>query len=233
MAALRGLGTAATLLGMSRFGIPSDHALGVTVGDLRVFAKRLGRSHDLAAGLWATGCYEARMVASMIDVPTRVTPLQMDQWVHDFDNWAICDTVCFNLFNVTPHAWGKIHEWSSLEAEFEKRAAFALLWCLPRTRTNTNNAAFIDALALIEREAHDDRNFVKKAINMALRSIGKRNAELNAAAISTARRLAAAKDKCARWVGSHALRELTSKAVASRLAKRSGTPKGIAGFRTG
>ena len=127
MATLQSLSTATTLAGMARFGIPSNHALGVTVADMRTLAKELGRSHELAAALWDTGCYEARMVASMIDESAVVTPQQMDAWCRDFDNWAICDTVCFNLFNATPHAWSKIHEWSDRVAEFEKRAAFALL----------------------------------------------------------------------------------------------------------
>jgi 3-methyladenine DNA glycosylase AlkD len=220
LAALGDLSTESTLAGMVRFGIPSTHALGVTMADMRTLAKSLGQSHELAADLWATGCYEARMVASMIEAPALVTPIQMDQWCRDFDSWAICDTVCFNLFNVTAHAWEKIHEWSSREAEFEKRAAYALLWCLPRRKASADNAAFIAALGLIEREACDERNFVKKAVNMALRSIGKRNTELNAAAIETARRLAVANNKTSRWIGSHALRELASPAVVSRLAKR-------------
>ncbi len=216
---LRDLSTPSTVAGMARFGIPSDHALGVTVADMRVLAKSLGPNHALAAELWSTGCYEARMVASMIDDPSLVTPRQMENWCRDFDSWAICDTVCFNLFNATPHAWNKIHEWSARQLEFEKRAAFALLWCLPRGKTASPNAAFVDALSLIEREAHDERNFVRKSINMAFRSIGKRNLALNAAATATARRLVVAKDKSARWVGSHALLELASTAVATRLKK--------------
>jgi 3-methyladenine DNA glycosylase AlkD len=218
MAALRELSTAATLAGMARFGIPSDHALGVTMADMRTLAQGLGQDHELAAALWATGCYEARMVASMIDDPARVTPSHMDHWCRDFDNWALCDTVCFNLFNATPHAWAKIYEWSAREPEFEKRAAFALLWCLPRRKIHTDTAAFSAALALIEREAHDERHFVKKALNMALRSMGKRNAALHEAARATAQRLAQAKSTSARWIGSHALRELNSPAVISRLA---------------
>ena len=119
-----------TRVGLARFAIPSEHALGVTVRDLRLLAKQLGRNHALAAALWQTGIYEARMLTAFIDEPARVTPAQMDRWSRDFDNWAICDTLCFALFDRTPHAWAKVAQWSKRSNEFEKRAAFALLWAL-------------------------------------------------------------------------------------------------------
>lgn len=209
-----------TLDGMARYAIPSDHALGVSVADIRVLAKRLGRSHELAAGLWDTGVYEARMLTSFVDEPGRVTSAQMDRWCRDFDNWGICDTLCFHLFDRTPHAWDKVSKWASWKDEFGKRAAFALLWGLTVHDKQAGDERFIQGLRLIERAASDDRNFVKKAVNMALRAIGKRNPALNAAAVAVARRLADSPEPAARWVGKDALRELTSPGVSRRLAAR-------------
>jgi 3-methyladenine DNA glycosylase AlkD len=201
----------ATRDGMARYAIPSDKALGVAMRDIKALGKKIGRNHQLAAALWDTGVYEARMAASFIDDPAQVTPEQMDRWCRDFDNWAFCDALSFNLFDRTPHAWAKVTEWSTRRKEFEKRTAFALLWSLTVHDKNVGNAPFLDGLALIEREAGDDRHFVKKAVNMALRAIGKRNPVLNAAAVKVARRLAASDDATARWIGTDALRELTTR----------------------
>lgn len=206
--------------GMARYAIPADKAFGVSVGDLQQYAKKLGRSHELAAALWKSGWYEARILAAYLDEPERVTPAQMDGWCRDFDNWAICDTVCFALFDRTPHAWRKVKEWSGRRPEFAKRAAFALLWGLTVHDKQAEDNRFAHGLALIERAADDERNFVKKAVNMALRAIGKRNPALHTAAVALARRLADAHDVTARWIGTDALRELTSPAVSKRLAGR-------------
>lgn len=206
--------------GMARYAIPSDNAFGVSVADIRALAKRLGRNHDLAAALWATRWYEARMLTSFVDEPARVTPAQMDRWCRDFDNWAICDTVCFHLFDRTPHAWAKVAQWYDRREEFVKRAAFALLWGLTVHDKKAADAEFVDGLRFIEHAATDERHFVKKAVNMALRAIGKRNPALNAAAVATARRLADSPQATARWVGKDALRELTSPAVIRRRATR-------------
>lgn len=207
----------ATRDGMARYGLPSDHALGTTMANMLALAKRLGRDHALAAALWDTGVYEARMVAAMIDDPAQVTAAQMDRWCEDFDNWGICDTVCFKLFDRTPHAWTKVAQWSGKRDEFVKRAAFALLWGLTVHDKRAANAAYVEGLRLIERAAIDERHFVKKAVNMALRAIGKRNRALNAAAVATAERLAASPNAAAKWVGRDALRELASPALARRL----------------
>ena len=204
---LRDHATPATRIGMARYGIPSDNALGVTVADLKVLAKRLGRNHELAAALWDTGVYEARMLCSFLDEPPRVTPEQMDAWCADFDSWAICDSVCFNLFDRTQHAWSKVAEWSERSVEFERRAAFALLWGLTTHDKGAPDDRFLDGLRAIERAAGDDRNFVKKAVNMALRATGKRNPILRAAAIETAQRLSESPDTAARWIGKDALRD--------------------------
>jgi len=205
---------------MARYGIPSDHALGVTMSDIKTLGRELGRNHRLAAALWDTGVYEARMLASFIDDPGQVTPAQMDRWCGDFDNWALCDALSFNLFDRTAHAWAKVRQWSRCRGEFEKRTAFALLWALTVHDKAAGDRLFLEGLALIEREADDERHFVTKAINMALRAVGKRNPALNAAAVEVARRLNGSPRSAARWVGGHALRELTSAAVRKRLNAR-------------
>jgi 3-methyladenine DNA glycosylase AlkD len=206
--------------GMARYGLPSANAFGVTMADMKVLAKRLGRNHELAAALWETGWYEARMLTSFVDEPARVTPAQMDRWCRDFDNWGICDTVCFHLFDRTPHAWRKVAQWHDRREEFVKRAAFALLWGLTVHDKHAADEPFAEGLLFVERAAGEERHFVKKSVNMALRAIGKRNPALNAAAVAVARRLADSTQAAARWVGKDALRELTSPAVTRRLAAR-------------
>jgi len=217
---LKSHSTKATLDGMARYALPSDKALGVAYKDMKALGKRLGRNHELAAALWSTGVYEARMVASMVDDPAQVTPAQMDRWCKDFDNWGICDTMCFNLFDRTPHAWAKVTQWSRSKHEFVNRTAFALLWSLSVHDKRAGNELFVEGLVLIERAADDERNFVRKAVNMALRAGGKRNPALNAAAVVLARRLAGSPNATARWVGKDALKELRSPGVMRRLALR-------------
>ena len=214
---LKSHSTKATLDGMARYAIPSDKAFGVAVKDIKALGKKLGRNHELALALWDTGAYEARMLCSFVDDPAQVTPAQMDRWCRDFDNWGICDTICFHLFDRTPHAWAKVAQWSNKRKEFEKRTAFALLWSLALHDKRAGDEQFVHGLALIERAAADERNFVKKGVNMALRAIGRRNRALNAAAVAVARRLADSQEAAARWVGRDALRELTSPAVTKRL----------------
>jgi 3-methyladenine DNA glycosylase AlkD len=216
MAALRSVATDHDLANLDRFGIDAPNALGVSMANLQKIAKRLGRDHDLAAALWATGVYEARMLASLVDDPDRVTPEQMDAWRAEFDNWAIADTVCFKLFDQSPHAFAKIGEWAGLNDEFGRRAAFALLACLALHEKKAGDQPFLDGLALIERAAGDERNFVKKAVNWALRAIGLRDSPvLKAAALDSAHRLAASPEPSARWIGKDAVRAL-AKASAVR-----------------
>lgn len=215
---LRQHGTKANRDGMARYAVPSDKAFGVSMKQIQLLAKELGRDHALAAALWETGWYEARMLTAYIDEPERVTSAQMDRWSRQFDNWAICDTLAFALWDRTPHAWRKVEQWAPRREEFIKRTAFALLWSLTVHDKDATDPQFIRGLALIEQAATDERNFVKKAVNMALRAIGKRNVALNAAAAKTATRLAGSTDATAQWVGKHALRELTSAAVKRRIA---------------
>ena len=213
-------GTRRNREGMARYGIVSDKAFGVSGATMAPLIKRLGRDHDLAARLWDTGWLEARVLASFIDEPARVGPRQMDRWIKEFDNWAVCDSVCMHLFDRTPHAWRKAAQWARRRREFEKRAAFATIAALAVHDKRAADPQFLDVLPLIEAAAADGRNFVSKAVNWALRQIGKRNLALNAAAIAVARRLAASEQRASRWVGSDALRELTSAAVQKRLANQ-------------
>lgn len=205
-----------------RYAIHTDKAFGVKMATIQALAKRLGRSHALAEALWDTGCYEARMLCAYVDEVTAVTPAQMDRWAADFDNWAICDTLCFSLWDRTPHAFDRIHAWAARDEEFVKRASFALLASVALHGKGLPDEPFLAALALIEPAAEDDRNFVKKGVNWALRAIGGRRRLLNAEAISVAGRLAASKAPAPRWVGKDALKALTSPTLQERLAKKPG-----------
>jgi len=206
--------------GMARYAIVSDNVLGVSVANIRLLGKRLGRNHELAHALWKTGVYEARMLTSFVADPARVTPSEMDRWCRDFDNWAICDTLCFHLLDRTPHAFAKVKSWSDERVEFVKRAAFALLASLALHDKATSDGPFLATLPLIERAATDERNFVKKGVSWALRGVGRRSAALHAAAVALARRLVDSPEAAARWVGRDALRELTSAAVVRQVAAK-------------
>lgn len=210
----------ATLDGMARYAIPSDHALGVAMRDIKLLGKQLGRNQKLAEALWKTGVYEARMLASFVGDPEQITASQMDRWCKEFDNWAFCDAMCFNLFDRTPHAWAKVAKWSGSKEEFVKRTAFALLWSLSVHDKGADDELFINGLTYIEHASDDDRNFVKKAVNMALRATGKRNRVLHDAAVAVARRLADGPNATARRIGKDALREITSQSVTQRVERR-------------
>jgi 3-methyladenine DNA glycosylase AlkD len=219
--------------GLTRFGITATSALGVSMGNVQAVAKRLGRDHDLAAALWATGIYEARLLAAYVDDPKLVTATQMDRWARDFDNWAVCDTLCFALFDRTAHAWSKPAKWAGSRHEFVKRAAFALLASLAGHDKKAADRQFLDALPLIEEAAVDPRNFVKKGVSWALRHIGQRNPRLHVEAVETARRLADSSDAAARWVGKDALREFARPATQRRLATASTKRKPVRKSGTG
>ena len=206
--------------GMARYAIPSGKAFGVPVRVLQAKAKEVGRNHELALALWATGWYEARMLAVFVDDPARVTPAQMDRWCRDFDSWAICDTACLHLFDRTPHAWDKVALWSRRRDEFVRRSAFALLAALAQHDKRSGDGPFARALPLIESAAEDERNFVKKAVNWALRAVGGRSPALHEAATAAAARLAKSEVASARGVGKDALRQLASAATQKRIAAR-------------
>ena len=207
----------ANLAGMAQYGMAVDKRLGVAVPEMRRIAKATGKDHVLAAQLWATGIAEARIVASMIAVPAQLTAQEMDTWVADFNSWDVCDQVCMNLFEKSPFAWQKIAEWSEREEEFVKRAAFALIARLAWHDKQASDEEFIRVLPVIQRGATDGRNFVKKAVNWALRNIGKRNARLNQAALEAAREIECLDSKTARWIAADAIRELESTEVQQRL----------------
>jgi len=201
---------------MARYAIVAPKAFGVSVATIRDLGKRVGRDHQLALALWKTGYYEARMLAPFVDEPARVTRAQMDRWAKDFDNWAICDGLCLHLFDKTPHAWPAINAWSRRREEFVKRAAFALLASVALHDKKAPDAPFLKSLRLIERASTDERNFVKKGVSWALRSVGHRNRTVHTAAVRMAKKLAASPDATARWIGKDALGDLQRPLVLRR-----------------
>ena len=207
----------ANVAGMARYGINPENTLGISIPALRAIAKEIGKDHDLAQELWASGVHEARILAAFIDDPKQVTEAQMEQWVADFDSWDVCDQVCGNLFDRTAYAYPKALDWSSREEEFVKRAGFALMAWLPVHDKKARDEQFEIFFPAILRASTDGRNYVRKAVNWALRNIGKRNRALNQRAIATAQKIARIDSKTAHWIASDALKELTSLAIQSRL----------------
>lgn len=204
------------MAGMARFGINTKKAFGVPVPSLRTMAKEIGKSHLLAQQLWKSRIHEARILASMIDDPRMVSAEQMEKWVRDFDSWDICDQCCGNLFDKTEFAYRKAVEWSGRNQEFVKRAGFVLMAELAVHDKEAHDKEFVKFLSIIENHSIDDRNFVKKAVNWALRQIGKRNLNLNKIAIQTAKRIQQIDSKTAKWIASDALRELISETIQKR-----------------
>jgi 3-methyladenine DNA glycosylase AlkD len=234
LAELRSLGSEKNRAGMARYAINVDNAFGVAVPEIRKMARRLGADHDLALALWATGNHEARLLACFVDDPAAVTENQLEAWARDFDSWDICDQATTSLFDQTPFAWSKALAWSGRDEEWVKRGGFALMAGLAVHDKSAADRAFLTLLPAIEREAPDPRNFVKKAVNWALRNIGKRNRVLHAAATACAERIRDAAIeraggprggdagvRAARWVAADALRELASDKVQARLKNQS------------
>ena len=202
---------------MTRFGINPNNTLGISVRDIRTIAKQIGKDHDLAQKLWSSGIHEARILASIVDDPRFVSEEQMDRWVKEIDSWDICDQCCGNLFDKTTFAYKKAKEWSKNDKEFVKRAGFSLIAYLAVHDTKASDKEFTKFLSAIKSAATDDRNFVKKAVNWALRQIGKRTIVLNREAIETAKEIQKIDSKSAKWIASDALRELMGRAVQERL----------------
>lgn len=207
------------LEGMARYGMVVERRLGVSIPEMRKMAKEYGMDHNLALQLWETKIPEAKILAAMIDDPRKLTEKQMEEWVKDINSWDICDQVCMNLFEKTPLAWKKILEWSEREEEFVKRTAFALMACLAWHDKEAEDEKFIKLFPILKSGATDERNFVKKSVNWALRNIGKRNPNLNKAAIKAAKEIQRIDSKAARWIAFNAIRELESEAVQRRLTK--------------
>ncbi|HIH19749.1 TPA: DNA alkylation repair protein [Candidatus Micrarchaeota archaeon] len=209
---LKSMRNPSNIAGMARFGISSKNTLGVPIPELRKMAKAMGKNHSLAQRLWSSGIHEGRILASMVDEPAKITEKQMDAWIKDFDSWDVCDEVCMNLFDKTPFAFKKAKEWTSRKREFEKRAGFALMAVLAVHDKTTADEKFIkEFFPLIKKQATDERNFVRKAVNWALRQIGKRNNKLRGKAIKIAGEIQKLNSKSAKWIASDALRELKSK----------------------
>ena len=205
------------LEGMARYGMSLEKRLGVKIPQLRKLAKQIGKDHDLALALWQTGIAEAKILAAMIDRPGDVTSDQMEKWVLGFDSWDVCDQVCMNLFDRTPHALEKIRAWAVREEEYVKRAAFALIAVLAWHDKVMENRAFLDLIPVIMTGASDERNYVKKGVSWALRHIGKRNSALHVAAIQAATELSNSENRSQRWVGKDVLKDITRASVVERL----------------
>ena len=229
---LRSMGSERDRAGMARYGIKVDDAFGVSIYELRRIAKRLGRDHELAQELWAAGYHETRLLACFVDDPAAVTEAQMEAWAADFDSWDLCDQATTSLLDLTPFAWDTAREWAGRSEEFVRRGGFALMAGLAVHDRGATDGDFKGLLPLIETGAWDERNFVKKAVNWALRNIGKRDRALNAAALACAQRIRAAADeraggprggdaaaRAARWVANDALRELASEKIQARMKR--------------
>jgi len=216
---MRAKGDAKAVEGMAKFGISKENTLGISIPTLRGFAKRLGKNHSLALALWKSGVHEARILAAMVDDPEKVTKKQMDNWVEEFDSWDVCDQCCGCLFDKTPYAYDKAVEWSVRREEFVKRAGYVLMAELAIYDKEAGDTKFLEFFEAIERGSTDSRNFVKKAVNWAVRQIGKRNLRLNREAQKLAVKISRLDSSSAKWVASDALRELRSSSVQARLRR--------------
>ncbi len=225
LAELRALGSEEGRAGMARFGINVEKAFGVSMAAQRPLQRKYRRDHELALALWKSGYHEARILAALIDDANKVTPRQMDAWAADFDSWDICDQACMKLFARSPFAAEKIAKWAKDDREFVRRAAFATIAGYAVHAKAAPDKEFLPFLKIIEAHATDERNFVRKAVNWALRQIGKRSTTLHKPALALARKLAASDDRTARWIGKDAVRELTDPAQVARIRART-APRG-------
>jgi len=216
---LKSMGDPKSVEGMARYGINPNNNLGISIYKLRPLAKKIGKNHELSIKLWNSGIHDARLLAVFIEDPKQVTEEQMDLWAKDFDSWDICDQACTSLFDLTPHAWKKVFEWAKREEEFVKRAAFSIIAGLAVHDKKAADLKFEEFFTIIKRESTDERNYVKKAVNWALRNIGKRNLTLNKKAICTAKEIKNIDSKSAKWIANDAIRELTSDKIQKRVKK--------------
>jgi 3-methyladenine DNA glycosylase AlkD len=216
---LKSMSSKKAVAGMARFGINTENACGVPVPSLRKLAAQIGIDHSLAQKLWKSKIHEARILACFIDDPEKVSEEQMEKWVYDLDSWDICDLCCGNLFDSTEFAYAKAVEWSARKEEFMKRAGFVIMAALAVHDKNRSDSTFLRFLPMIRRECIDERNFVKRSVNWALRQIGKRSMILNRAALRTAGEIQKLDSASARWIASDAIRELTSQSVQGRLRR--------------
>jgi len=218
---LQSLANPENVKGMARYGINPKNNLGISIYQLRPLAKEIGRSHPLALKLWDSRIHDARLLACFIDDPKKVTADQMDKWAEDFDSWDICDQACTSLFDLSLLAYEKVYQWAESDKEFMKRGAFSLIAGLAVHDKTATDKKFEDFLPVIIKHSVDERNYVKKAVNWALRNIGKRNMHLNKRAIETAKEIQKINSKSAKWIASDALRELTSDKIKRRFVNKS------------
>jgi 3-methyladenine DNA glycosylase AlkD len=218
IAKLKSMGNPEATAGMARYGIKADRALGITIPRLQKLAKSIGNNHRLAEDLWSSNIHEARILACMVDDPQQVTEAQLEHWAKAFDSWDVCDQCCNRLFGQTPFAWRKALAWARRSEEFVKRAGFVLMAVLAVHDKNASDRQFAPFFKCIKEQAIDERNFVKKAVNWALRQIGKRNLSLNKQAIAVAEEIGQFDSRSARWISSDALRELSSEKIQKRLS---------------
>jgi len=216
---LKSMGNPKNVEGMARYGINPKNNFGVSIYHLRPLAKKIGKNHELSLKLWKSGIHDARLLAVFIEDPEQVTKEQMDSWAKDFDSWDVCDQACTSLFDLTPHAWKKVFEWSERDEEFVKRAAFSIVAGLAVHDKEAGDEKFEQISPLIVKHSIDERNYVKKAVNWALRNIGKRNIELNTKMIILSKKIQKINSKSASWIANDAIRELTSEKVKQRLKK--------------
>ncbi|MFA5794282.1 MAG: DNA alkylation repair protein [Candidatus Brocadiia bacterium] len=220
---IKARGNPDNLAGMARYGIKPKNGYGVSMPIVRAMAKQIGHDHQLAGRLWASGIHDARILAGLIDEPASVTAKQMDKWAKDFYSWDVCDQVCSNLFDKTGFAYAKAVQWTGRKEEFVRRAGFVLMAALSVHDKTASDSRFLRFLPIIKKYSTDERNFVKKAVNWALRQIGKRNLRLNRAAIRMARQIREKDSRSARWITADALRELNGK-IAQKKVRRSIVP---------
>ena len=206
--------------GMAKYGIKTTHAYGVRMPELTRMAKETGKDHELAEKLWQHAYTETRILACLVDDPQLVSEEQMERWALEFNSWDVCDQCCMKLFRKTPYAYNKINQWSMREEEFVKRAAFTLIATLAVHDKKVDDAQFEQLFPIIIRESTDDGNYVKKAVNWALRQIGKRNLNLNKKAIDLSINISEIDSKSAKWIAKDALKELTSEKIQERLSNR-------------
>lgn len=218
---LKSLKNTDNVKGMTRYGINPHNNLGISIYTLRGIVKEIGQNHDLALKLWESGIHDARLLACFIDNPDKVTGDQMDSWAEDFDSWDICDQACTSLFDLNPISWNKVFEWAKRDEEFVKRGAFSLIAGLSVHDKKAENEKFEQFFPIIISESKDDRNYVKKSVNWALRNIGKRNLYLNKKAVETAKKIQKIDSKSAQWIARDALKELQSEKIKVRLQKKS------------
>ncbi len=217
---LKSMSNPEAVKGMARYGINPKNNLGVSISKLRPIAKEIGKDHDLALKLWSSGIHDARLLACFIEDPVKITGEQMDSWAKDFDSWDVCDQACTSLFDLTPIAWKKVFEWAKRDEEFVKRAAFSIIAGLAVHDKKASDKEFEQFSPLIKEHSVDERNYVKKAVNWALRNIGKRNLVLNKQMIKLSKEIQKIDSKSARWIANDAIRELSSEKVQNRLVEK-------------